>query len=747
MRSSTLLLALLVGCSGGTATPEPPVLPDLTVDSATLTLDPCADGGAVVIELPAAYAGETVTMSVGSFLEDLTVGTGGRIETNLGFTPAEHPCGPDFASAAFDWPADGCFALPLSLSHAGGEVTADLSLDPSTSTRVAYTADDDGDGFAAHGAVERWACQPLALFHPTDQLEVGADCDDADAHTFPGAVELCSGLDENCDGLLDEGAFGYRIASSALGSSGPLVLDTLLDDDVVEVCSEVVLEGTLTTTNVVLRSAAVDAQIVGRAEVATGAELTVELPWSGATDEEGAFATVRGDLRVVGDPLTLARLECPVGTRQPRGGAFVVDGGKLALVNVEVEGCEADEGGAIHASDANVELLGTSFRMNRSGGDGGALYQLGGTLTIRDSTLQASAAVLNGGAIWASDVDGVLSNVTLYNNDALIDGGALWLSGRDDMHLEDCTLDGNIAGAAGGAAVLEGEVSVFGGTFSGNAAETRGGALYYTAVGTIDGSSSPLTFSGNFAPLGGALVLAKGDLTGPITFDDNSADRGGALVIESVSAVPLNIVLPDLSFTNNRATQNGGAVSIASTATLASVDVQRATFTGNSALNGGGWHQAIAAELTFDAQASDNLATRSGGVLFANTAPSITLTGTFTGNEADQGAVLAAATGGVDLFSDGLVLTGNEALTGAVLETGGEVALTGLDAWSNQGTGIVLATPGTAALACTDCTFVGPNGELTLTAVEFADAASTTGVGSWDVTCLVGLPCVYAATP
>lgn len=51
-------------------------------------------------------------------------------------------------------------------------------------TFVPAFADGDGDGFT---------------------LNTG-DCDDADPGAYPGSVETCNGLDDDCDGAVDEGA-------------------------------------------------------------------------------------------------------------------------------------------------------------------------------------------------------------------------------------------------------------------------------------------------------------------------------------------------------------------------------------------------------------------------------------------------------------------------------------------------------------------------------------------------------------
>jgi len=75
---------------------------------------------------------------------------------------------------------------------------ADDSVDPA-SVRTWY-ADGDVDGYGDSGA------STSACDQPEGYVDVGGDCQDANASVHPGADELCNGVDDDCNGSVDEAA-------------------------------------------------------------------------------------------------------------------------------------------------------------------------------------------------------------------------------------------------------------------------------------------------------------------------------------------------------------------------------------------------------------------------------------------------------------------------------------------------------------------------------------------------------------
>jgi hypothetical protein len=75
-------------------------------------------------------------------------------------------------------------------------------------------ADRDGYGVATSGLCK---CKPVA---PYDATQIG-DCNDASKGIHPDATEKCNGIDDNCDGIVDEadatGCFAYYLDSDGDG--------------------------------------------------------------------------------------------------------------------------------------------------------------------------------------------------------------------------------------------------------------------------------------------------------------------------------------------------------------------------------------------------------------------------------------------------------------------------------------------------------------------------------------------------
>jgi hypothetical protein len=79
-----------------------------------------------------------------------------------------------------------------------------------------FYRDQDGDGFG-NLAITTLACTP-----PSGYVSNSTDCNDNNSVVRPGATELCNGLDDDCDGLIDEGCNG-----SAPSNNEPAQAQTL----------------------------------------------------------------------------------------------------------------------------------------------------------------------------------------------------------------------------------------------------------------------------------------------------------------------------------------------------------------------------------------------------------------------------------------------------------------------------------------------------------------------------------------
>jgi hypothetical protein len=70
-----------------------------------------------------------------------------------------------------------------------------------------YFVDADHDGYGS--TVPQYLC---ALPPPIGFSANNTDCDDANAAISPGTAEICNGIDDNCDGQIDEGRLVWQIS-------------------------------------------------------------------------------------------------------------------------------------------------------------------------------------------------------------------------------------------------------------------------------------------------------------------------------------------------------------------------------------------------------------------------------------------------------------------------------------------------------------------------------------------------------
>ncbi|MBK9646743.1 MAG: putative metal-binding motif-containing protein [Deltaproteobacteria bacterium] len=102
------------------------------------------------------------------------------------------------------------------MSPEGVEVCDELDNDcdgtvdePDAADAASFYDDTDGDGYGDPDALS------LACEAPSGAVADNTDCDDAVININPGAAEACDGLDNNCDGDIDDGVLGSGLACPA----------------------------------------------------------------------------------------------------------------------------------------------------------------------------------------------------------------------------------------------------------------------------------------------------------------------------------------------------------------------------------------------------------------------------------------------------------------------------------------------------------------------------------------------------
>lgn len=431
-----------------------------------------------------------------------------------------------------------------------------------------------------------------------------------------------------------------------------------------------------------------------------------------------------GVLSLVGNDPEMALVKA--NSSQADGGAICIGSGSLNINGYEFDSNTANYGGAIRINNGTGIIVdikdsvfdGNSTTTGDKGGQGGFIYNAsqdaGTIIRLTNTEVKNSYSKKSGGAIYNQCAQMIFRNVTFSDNQGSV-GGAINHAGGT-LQAIDCNFIANkarsTASEGGGAIIMSGGSKLIlsgNGSFTGNEAPYRGGAIYASGKSarvTID--ITGYTFENNQAKnRGGAIYIQQGDLiTADTVFKNNQAlaERGGAIYIIQGDVTATNTAFQSNSaagstgnggalvgenstlnmtgctFAENTATNYGGAVDVhGSQATF-----EKCTFESNTAGNYGGAVMArmvsntVTSTLTMtDCQVLSNISKKNGGGvrIVQNTNATIT-GGTFSKNEcttANGGAISIGGSG--TLSVTGATFTGNKAKEGNAIEAGVKITV------------------------------------------------------------------------
>ncbi len=453
--------------------------------------------------------------------------------------------------------------------------------------------DDDGDGYVDEGYdldydgfVVDALCTGVAL----------TDCDDQDPGVNPGVAERCDGVDNDCNGLIDDDLRGvfFRDGDADGFGTGDIVSCQAAD-------GFVPARGDCVDTDPAIYPGADDPPRDGidqdcggsqgpdphvglngtsMASVAeaTGAAAPGVTVWVGPGDY------LESGIHVVSDGIRIAAVR-PDGSTTVggtgNGSIFVVDGAETSgaiLDGLTIYGGSAEQGGGVVVYAASVTITNGALRNNTASSAGGGVYVSKGTLVLRNTAIEQNTGYLAAG-VGIETGTATIHGCRFAGNSSATSAGGLYLDGADTT-LTGSTLVANVAGYRGGGLFANQSVLNTAGTrFNENRCtdlDGEGGGIFLNDVG---GSFVASSLRGNRADSGGGAAVFWSDI--PFRYVKvlaNSGSVGGGLAF-SFS----NPRLEHCLISENTADSGGGIYAYGARLSMAHCSV-----VGNTAGWGGG---------------------------------------------------------------------------------------------------------------------------------------------------------------
>ena len=339
----------------------------------------------------------------------------------------------------------------------GDEIDWDCSGDPDDGA-----TDADGDGYVDA------ACTG------------GDDCDDADAGINPTAEDGCDGIDNNCDGSVDEDT---RIVDAGGGGDYTSIQEAIDGGDAKDVIC--IRPGSYQET-VVLE--ALDLMLVG---LEGSGSTVIDGNGQGTTLSHtlGNGSTVVG-LTITGGSGTVYDPDHDGVTNSCGGGVFI-DASHVTMLDVVVTGNEAEDGAGIYVNNGSLNME-DSFIVENVGTRYGGGIRLRETDEIELIETEIRGNVGRTGAgLGLYKAAATLVDCLIADNAADNNGGGFYVGTDSSIELSTCTVTGNSAGGRGGGVRLYGGFAFLGGceVTDNTAVEYGGGVACMSSDMSISGSN------------------------------------------------------------------------------------------------------------------------------------------------------------------------------------------------------------------------------------------------------------------
>ncbi len=588
-----------------------------------------------------------------------------------GGTPAISGCSlpPGYATSSGDCDDDNAAVNP-GAEEVCNDVDDDCNgaIDDNAVDPTAYAADYDGDGFGAGEVV--YACAPPPFYVPiTDAV---TDCDDGDPTTYPGAFELCDGVDHDCDDTWSLArCAGCHVSDGSVPALYHHIQDALDDaasgtdfGGVIRVCEGTYQENLIFTGAAVVVQGSAEGQTIISGDACTrGYDACSTVTFQdGETQASGlASLTIQGGTGTV--------IQDDDGTETRVGGGVLIVDAAPRLDSVKILRNEAEIGGGVGVLAGAPTFINLDVSDNFARRYGGGLAVMNAAATVSDSVIEDNTAEQGGGMYLENPDDMIIARSLLASNISTGAGGGLsTVDGR--LTLDHVELVENEAqeGQGGGASVERTTLFFDSGTLSDNTAggqETgHGGGI--ALISANDSWLNGVEVAGNAAEGdgGGIYILnATGISVNQSLITDNRAagEGGGACFV----GTPAGGYLVDSWFEANQATHGGGVF-----LDWAAVYVARTTVAGNRASETGGGIGSNQGSLEMaNCYLPANEAGRTGGALQLAATSGHVYNNTLAGNAAPDGGsgvALASDQSFRPLFDSNIISFGDSsAITGS----------------------------------------------------------------------------------